>query len=220
MKLAHHAYYIEDSPALFAAYQDSVRASQRFDPHDPGFVARRYELLGIDEARELQQLASLKKTGGAALYFLSVSSITSEAQQALLKLFEEPQAGVVFVVLIPPGALLPTLRSRMLPYPQASTLRLNTKDSPLYFEEARAFLRSPQKARSAQIGELLEDEEWAKDRVRDFLTGLELVLQKETRRLEVRTGLEDIAKVRSYAGDRSPSFKMLLEHLAVSLPRV
>ena len=44
--------------------------------------------------------------------------MTSEAQQALLKLFEEPQAGVIFVFLLPHGSLLPTLRSRMLEYPE------------------------------------------------------------------------------------------------------
>ena len=63
-----------------------------------------------------------------------------------------------------------------------------------------------------------KDEEGARERVRGFLDGLETILQKDIRSKDIREGLEDIAKVRSYAGDRSPSLKMLLEHLALSLP--
>ena len=210
--MTHHAYYVEDSPSRFDAYQSGVRAAQRFEAHDPNFVAERYEKFGIDEARELQALASLKKTGSEALFLLAISSITTEAQQALLKLFEEPQEGLTFVLLVPPGTLIPTLRSRMLPYPdKLAGVRLAG--------DAGRFLAAASKERSAMIAELLEEEEWTKDRVRDFLNGLEAALYPRLGSSPpVRAGLEDIAKVRSYVGDRSPSLKMLLEHLALSLP--
>ena len=71
---------------------------------------------------------------------------------------------------------------------------------------------------------MLKDDEGARERVREFLNALERVLyekmQKSKPSPEVRQGLEDIARCRSYASDRSPSLKMLLEHLALSLPRL
>ena len=71
------------------------------------------------------------------------------------------------------------------------------------------------------VTKLLKDEENTREHVREFLAGLESVLHKNlTKSAEVRQGLADIARVRSYVGDRSPSLKMLLEHLALSLPRV
>ncbi len=213
MELTHHAYYVEDSPSLFTGLENGIRSSQQFDAHDPGFYARQYEKFGIDEARELQQLASLKSTKGAILFLLSISSITTEAQQALLKLFEEPQKGTFFVVLIPPGLLIPTLRSRMLPYPQVFPRVRSLAD-------AEEFLSCSQKERSSFIAAFLKDEDWLKDRVRDFLDSLELVLSTKIADPKVRAGLEDIQKVRSYVGDRSPALKMLLEHLAVALPKV
>ena len=82
----------------------------------------------------------------------------------------------------------------------------------------KSFLGASPKERSAQIAALLKDEEDVKERVRGLLDGLELELAKKIDNQKVREGLEDIAKVRSYVGDRSPALKMLLEHLAVSLP--
>jgi|SRR3989344_4766083 len=202
----HHAYYIEGGMSHYSAYKE------RLDP----FWAREYERFGIDEARALIQLASLKNFG-ETVFFVAAASITHEAQQALLKLLEEPQRGTTFVFLVSHGALIGTLRSRMLPY--LGALEGGTSET-----DVSKFLKSPYPARSAEVGELLKDDEGARERVRDFLNGLERALyekmQKSKSSAEIRQGLEDIAKCRSYAGDRSPSLKMLLEHLAISLPRL
>jgi DNA polymerase III delta prime subunit len=145
---------------------------------------------------------------------VAVSQITSEAQQALLKLFEEPQEGAIFLLLAPHGSIIPTLRSRFLDYPW--------KPQESVFQSAGAFLAASQKTRGAEIVKLLKDEDGLRERVRDFLNALEQalypMLQKSSGKKEIREGLEDIARIRSYANDRSPSLKMLLEHLALSLP--
>ena len=219
---AHHAYYMEGSTAKFDALASAI----------PHFVAQKFERLGIDEARALTSRATLKTLGGEAVFLIAAASITSEAQQALLKLFEEPQRGVVFILLVPHGSLLPTLRSRMLEYPQQTLSksprisRLATPSSrssrgPDFSQEFAAhFLQSTQKSRSDAIATLLKDEDNAKERMRDFLDALEAALAPKIKDPAVRAGLGDIAKVRSYVGDRSPALKMLLEHLALSLPQL
>ena len=197
--LAHHAYYIEGSAGEFEEYK-------KFIPH---FVAQKYERFGIDEARALTQLASLKNISGEAVFLLALGSITSEAQQALLKLLEEPQKGTTFILLLPHGLLLPTLRSRMLEYPKIQIT--NDKSQTI-----SKFLIANQKERSDFITKLLKDEDGAKERVRDFVNALEVALAKDVKKN--KQGLADIATVRDYLGDRAPSMKMLLEHLALSLP--
>ncbi len=181
------------------------------------FWASAFERFGIDESRELIALASLKNFN-EALFLVGAASITSEAQQALLKLFEEPQAGTMFVLLVPHGALLLTLKSRMLPYPELSPV---TEDSSLY-GEAKQFLKMAGKERSETIAKILKDEEGAKERVRDFINALETECMKLNfaQKAEGRQGLQDIAMVRDYVGDRAPSLKILLEHLALSLPTI
>ena len=93
---------------------------------------------------------------------------------------------------------------------------------PDYFSGlAIAFLRASGKERSEMITKMLKDEDGTKERVRDFINALEAQLARTVlARADGRQGLEDIAMVRNYVGDRSPSLKMLLEHLALSLPAI
>lgn len=202
----HHAYYIEGSLSLFEPYTKKLKP----------FWARSFDRFGVDDARELIEQAQLKSFG-EAIFLIAVGSITTEAQQALLKLFEEPQAGIVFVLLTPHGAVIPTLRSRMLPYPDLIEEERGNSD-------AKKFLKSNQKERSDYIAKLLKDDEGAREAVRELINGLEEELHKSLKKTRgskaFLESLQDIAQVRSYLGDRSPSMKMLLEHLAIALPQV
>ncbi len=196
--LTHHTYYYEGSLGEFDALKAALKP----------FVAERHERFGIDEARALIALAGLKNFN-EALFFIGASSITTEAQQALLKLFEEPQAGTTFVVLVPHGALLPTLKSRMLPY-EKPDIR-NPKS-----EKSFQFLKLNQKQRSDFITKFIKDEEALRERTLDLVNGLEAALATNVKKNT--QALEDLAMVRGYLADRSPSIKLLLEHLALSLP--
>ena len=210
--LTHHAYYIEGPIAQTNEYAEHIRKSEGFVPHDPNFSIRNFDQMGIEDARSLISIASLKNTGARALFIISVASITTEAQQALLKLFEEPQVGTIFILLVPPGMLLPTLRSRFLAYPDKLPAQKGTG-------EAKEFLTWPYKKRSDWITALLKEDEDSRERVRIFLNELEEELHtKITESRDVRESLFEIAHFRQYLSDRSPSLKMILEHFAATLP--
>lgn len=212
----HHAYIYYGKLSLAPYLARHARGSFDFSAeHDPDVQLLTYEKFGIEEARELVRLAQLKNISGRALFVVATASMTTDAQQALLKLFEEPQEGTVFVLLTPHGSIIPTLRSRFLAYP--GDIQGEEKDI-----EVKKFLGASIAARSAEITKLLKDEEGVRERVREFLNALEVVLysklcnSKENK--QIREGLEDIAKVRGYVGDRAPALKMLFEHLAIALP--
>ncbi|MDE1925212.1 MAG: hypothetical protein KGH79_03455 [Patescibacteria group bacterium] len=220
----HHAYIYEGPQELMDALVRDARELFGFKKeHDPDVRAEQWEKFGIDDAQQLKEMAQLKSASGRALYVLGIASITSEAQQALLKLFEEPQVGSVFVLLMPHGTLLPTLRSRLMQYPEGK-LKLSgqklSAGSEAFAQSVVVFLKANSRERSAYIAALLKDEENQKERIRSFLKGLEVELSKYMQNKEAREGLEDIAKVRSYAADRSASLKMLLEHLAAMIPSI
>ena len=207
---AHHAYYVEGPLAAFGAYKEHLQP----------FYAQEYEKFGIEEARELITAASLKNYEHG-VFLLGIASLTSEAQQAMLKLFEEPQQGTQFIVMVPHGTLLPTLRSRMMEYPEKEKLtagRLGSSQRDP--QQVSLFLKLSSKERSDFITKLLKDDEGTKERVRDFINALEAELYARVgpTRSNTRQALEDIAMVRDYLRDRSPSLKMLLEHLAIGLP--
>lgn len=199
--MTHHAYLYEGS------MRDFEPLKERLKP----FVAQKFERFGIEESRELVAMATLKRAG-ETVFLIGVSSITTEAQQALLKLLEEPQPGVSFVFLVPHGLLLPTVRSRME--------NKAFQGEPLERVVAQRFLGASGKTRSDMIAAMLKDDEGAKERARDFVNALEAELYVRPTRsnTEMREALADIAKVRDYLRDRSPSLKMLLEHLALSIP--
>ena len=107
---------------------------------------------------------------------------------------------------------MPTITSRLLVYPESRQLAVQ-KDT-----RVADFLFASTKERSAQVALLLKDDEGVRERVRDFVNSIEAALHHKQSK-EARAGLEDVAKVRSYLNDQSPSLKMLLEHLAVTLPK-
>ncbi len=82
---------------------------------------------------------------GRAVIFYDAHRLNASSGNALLKLLEEPPAGVLFVLTASsPAAILPTLRSRCAAY----TL------SPVSEEECEAYLQAhaPQAAGSAPVG--------------------------------------------------------------------
>lgn len=200
MPHTHHAYYIEGPTNQYDEYRARIK------PH----LAERYERLGVDEVRRLIERSALKHAANQVV-LLVAPFVTTEAQQALLKLFEEPQPGTTFVLVVPHGVLLPTLRSRMLPYPGWESLVEPAAD-------AKKFLRSSGKERSDLIAALLKDDEGAKERSRSLVDALEQELYKKKSDPAARAALADLAMVRDYLRDRAPSLKMLLEHLAIALP--
>ncbi len=228
--MQHHAYIYDGPLALLPALAADARERFGFSgEHDPDVSAASFERFGIEESRALVERAALRSISGRALFVIGISSITSEAQQALLKLLEEPQAGVTFVLLAPHGAFLLTVRSRALEYPrdlrQHPSQKVLGSASPQpdrFAPDAAAFMAASGRKRSETVVALLKDEEGAKERVREFLLALEIhcVKLNFTQTAEGRQGLEDIARIRSYLADRSPSLKMLLEHLAATLPTV
>ena len=222
--MEHHAYLTEGSLSLLPSIEVEARKQFGFkDHHSPDVYVRSFEKLGVEEAAQIRAQAGFKSTAGKALFIIGFSLITSEAQQSLLKLLEEPQEGTIFILLAPHGSLFPTVRSRLLPFTVGQIAIQNglaesdeENRGPFGEQFVRKFLKSSQKDRSAQIAALLKDEEGERERVRAFLNDLEKILY-EAKKMEA---LSDIAKVRSYVGDRSPSLKMLLEHLALSLPQL
>lgn len=210
----HHAYLYEGALALLPELvADACKRFGFTEENNPDVSVREFEKFGIDESRALAREAALKSVSGKRLFVVGVSALTSESQQALLKLFEEPPLGVLFVLLAPHGSVLPTLRSRTLSYPASVGKKGSAK-------EAKEFLVASSKERSERVAALLDEEENAKERVRVFVEALEKELAPHTTSLQAREALDDLARTRRYLNDRSPSLKMLLEHLAIALPKL
>lgn len=207
--MRHHASLIEgDVSRLHALVEGVARERGLHIQGNPDFHVRTFESFGVDDVRELKSLAELRASG-ERVFVIAASKMTTEAQNALLKLFEEPPQGASFYLLVPHGTILPTLRSRMVSRSAPEGVDDNA--------EATEFLAGTYGERTKRIAAYLKDKD--KEGVRQLLDSLERVLYAKKDREVHLSSLADIAHVRKYLADRSPSLKMLLEHLAASLPR-
>lgn len=149
---------------------------------------------------------------------ISFATAGIPAQNALLKVLEEPRAGVRFMLLTSNKEhLLPTVLSRVHEVQVPSNYQLLTPNSAQLFLETQPTLRM----KLPCVVELLaqEDEEGRKDReaVRYFIMQLVDVLSVSKDRQS--SYIQETLEMASYAGDSSSSGKALIEYLALLLPQ-
>jgi DNA polymerase III delta prime subunit len=115
--LSHHAYLIVGGDSVKAELISMLEKNYEVKIHsNPDFFDRVYETFTIDDARELKSLANMRPVTDSdkKIFILMMNGITVEAQNALLKLLEEPPEYVHFFLIIPSAhLLLPTVKSRM-----------------------------------------------------------------------------------------------------------
>jgi DNA polymerase III delta prime subunit len=144
--------------------------------------------------------------------------ITEKAQNAMLKLFEEPRGDTHFFLIIPSlNNIISTLRSRFFIIDSNCSC-----DSDV---DIKKFLNKNIGGRLEDIKELCEsvsDEEKSKIEIINFINRLETELKNKINISKITKEelklFEEIEKVRQYASEQSPSLKMLLEYLAIIIP--
>ncbi len=192
--------------------------------HNPDIVVLRYGLLAVDDARRVSELAAgAPFEGEHKVLIISASRAYHEAQNALLKIFEEPPPGTYLFLILPTlGGLLPTLRSRVqvLDAPAGPT-RSRIPD------EAEAFLQASREKRSLIIKKLTSGkDEDARREHRDeairIVNGIEAAAYaklKDSSSTSLGALLSDISVLRGHLYDRSAPVRMILEHLALVIPK-
>lgn len=216
----HHAFFIEGEGTLeeaIALVEERFHFSRR---GNLDFFLLEKETAGIEDARLLKERAFLKALGeGEKFLFLYCRFITSETQNSLLKLFEDPPENtLLFLFGVPRGALLSTLESRL------STLVLTGK---AHTHEAEKFLSLSISERMKYVSRFSSKEakeakeEKIKSEFYDFLSGLEGVLKKRLSQnpneKKLPQKLRDLLELKQFTLARSPSMKMIGEYVAMML---
>jgi DNA polymerase III delta prime subunit len=186
------------------------------------FWHKEYNVFKIADSRALNEAhLNMPVKYDKKIFIVSANFITKDAQNSLLKIFEEPRADTVFFLVLPSiTGLLPTLKSRLI----IGEIENNKVDSILSAED---FLEAKMGRRQiivAKIAKDIKDEKLTKSDAITFLKDLEKVIKvslKSKNAHNARNGsllaVEDIEKAISYANDESPSIKVILDHLALVL---
>ena len=174
--------------------------------NNPNFITFKMETFGIGEARELRILATRKAIVHKKIFFISSAHLTLEAQNALLKIFEDPSLDTYFFLVAREEALIiPTLRSRM----QISRLSPNYQGSTLT-QEAEKFLLLSIKERLL-FAKKFTDEDM---NLSSFLDSILLLLKKQGK---TRTLIENVYNLRRFTDDPATLPRLVIEHLSLVL---
>lgn len=167
-------------------------------------IEQTYEKFGVDEARQLTVAAySRPAQSQVQTFVVRAFFITLEAQNALLKIVEEPPVSSRFVLVVPADfVVLPTILSRCEVVVDQTVYGANTVFA--------AFLETGFKERLEQIdtAQKKKDTQWQ----REIKNGLIVHVQLHP---ELATELEYCARLLL---TRGASNKFLLEHAALTLP--
>lgn len=225
-RMTHHAYLVEgEQDVALARIEEFLKETLGFEsPSDPDIERHATPQLSIDDARALLTGAMRSAAGNRGkVIVISTQRLFHEAQNALLKLFEEPPAGVTFILSIPrAGILLPTLQSRLMSLPGMSQ---QGSHHPLVAE----FLAGDSSAREKLIAKLVDRSkdttDAVKQRARAEAAGLVEGLIREVHSMrdsipadEFRSFMKDAHAFLPVLHQRSAPLKLILEHLRLTIP--
>jgi len=218
-KELHHAYYFIEHKT-----EEIVEKLRHFLENvvhfkttgNPDFYHGKFETLTIDDARTITELSGRKsfnyleaRLPSRRIYIIEADFVTEEAQNSLLKVFEEPTSGTHFFIISPQEILLPTLRSRMMVIEGESQKSVKEEN----------ILRLPLNERLAKVKEITEgisNEEKTKQDAIILLNQVEVELYEKG--VEKSSGaLKVCESARASLYDRGAPIKMILENLMLSI---
>lgn len=182
----------------------------------PDFFYQKYDLFGIDDAKKLIYKASQTPLlGDKKVFIIETLSFSIESANALLKTLEEPFSGTHFFIIVPSlDIMVSTLRSRLTLIDNKNIVSFDKEKKDFYTK----FLKDLPNKRLDSTAHLLKD----RQKTIEFLNELEVALLEKMRgenAESVAKSLEEIQKNKNLLFTPSASAKMVLEHLALTLPQ-
>ncbi len=218
-KNLHHAYCIVGETSTSKKEVENFLLEQLQFPitGNPDFYFAEFDVMKAEDVESIifahQNMPSQEDK---KIFIIGANFITEQTQNKFLKIFEEPKGGTHFFLLVPSAnGIIPTLKSRML--------IISSRQDSKSFIDVKKFLDGSVGERMGDIKDLMEeikDEEKSKIEVITFINALEVEMKKNLDLKKNRELFEIIEKVRHFAGEQSPSLKMLLEYLALVIPCV
>ncbi len=214
---SHHAYFSVGGREVAEKIKEKINQSGFRVSGNPDFWHNHYEKFGINEAWALRDADTRALFGDKKIYLISYDSITTEAQNALLKTIEEPRANSHFFICVNrEEEMLLTLRSRLL---KLDTFENVKKDGG---KDVVDFLKMGLDERlvfAHKFSEDIKKEKRNKKDAIDFLNDLEKTLYEKQKKGEVRIS-KRFLEIKKFASINGASIKMIFEEVAIELPVV
>ena len=210
----HHAYGLwGERQAVKAELLTFLTKDLKFPVlNNPDFWQGEFNVFKMADSRRLNQ-AHLNRPVkyDRKIFIILANALTRDAQNSLLKIFEEPRADSTFFLLLPAVTdLLPTLQSRLI--------MGKMEGEQITSREAENFLKANIGQRLEQTAKIIKDlkeEKITKAVVISFVKNIEQILNQAKKKDFARLGT--VEKAISYLNDEAPSVKVILEHLVLTV---
>ncbi|MFA6397276.1 MAG: hypothetical protein WDK96_00320 [Candidatus Paceibacterota bacterium] len=230
----HHAYLIEgDKNSIIPLIFDFIKSMGIETEGNGDIWYQEIKTLNIEGSHQIKaRQIERGLMGGKKFFIFAIDFFTRDAEQALLKVFEEPAENVHFFIITPTtDFLLETLKSRFV---------LIKSDEEKFISDdiknlAKKIIESSQKERLDLVGKFIKkyEEEEIHAYMRSDSTNLLNMIEKEYyEKSDPRQGgagknfskdqiflFDELIKVKNYLNDKGSSAKMLLEHIVLILPK-
>lgn len=208
----HHAHLLYgDRTKATAAVHAFCRKHLGVDPHNsPDYYFLEIDTLGIDDSRDLRSRAAMAPAmSRARALTIAANKITLEAQNALLKLLEEPRTESVFFLIVPERTvLISTFLSRFSKVNSQASENTGLSVPDIIAE----FISAGPAARLKLLNE--RDDLKTRSNARLCMDIFERYHGRDPR------SYEHLALAKKYLDDQASSVKLLMEHLALVIPQV
>ncbi|MCX6743372.1 MAG: hypothetical protein NT116_04015 [Candidatus Parcubacteria bacterium] len=213
----HHANIIINRKDCKSFIFNVLQKDLGFDiKANPDFLMIENESFGIDDARNFGKWVIGKPLLGESKVSLIITkSITHEAQNALLKILEEPSLGTyIFINLESRGGLLPTFLSRVkILNIEDKDFENNILDKDENKNNAYKFLHGNIKNKFSLIQSLSKKTD--KTDMKELIKDLEKIsYENYTKDVSKAEAMKNMLKAKIFATSRGSSPKMLLEWLS------
>ena len=226
----HHAYLVEGAQSeILPQILELVSGWGIQTSGNPDFYSISIDSFKIDEAFDLRRMGQ-EKGAAKKIFVICTNSISPDAQNVLLKLFEEPIKNTHFFVVVPEiDSLIKTLISRFYVIKAAPTPKGIGAPTENVGEK---FIAMPLRMRIEFLKELLAEPDEDNDEIISqnssrakalhFLNALETALHSKlnfNKQMNVDF-FEHIFKTREFLRQPGSSAKMLMESVALSVPTI
>jgi DNA polymerase III delta prime subunit len=218
----HHFHLLEGSRDEIAEDLQNFLCNEfGVDPNDKSlYFHYDFNQFQVDDSRALTMQAQIKTPEGKKMIFLIfANSINHQAQNALLKMLEEPSARTYFFIVIPKvDNLLPTFLSRAVVvrrnYADLNNQKIsNAKEvKEMTIADRLKFVEKLVKDIKDEKVDRIEARAFVQNLISDFRTELE-----KKPNIELTKKIETLIEIEDYLGDSGASIKILLERAVLLL---
>ncbi len=232
--MAHHAFIISKNVSNTNDILKRVCELHEIEEDRASLEFFSYASFSVEDARALRaRVERMVEEKTIRIILISFSSASTEAQNALLKILEEPPEGAVLVLAVPTlGIMIPTILSRTLPLFEPQFEKNDEKNIDDEACSAKIFLEGSDKERIQIIERILttlksskEDDKFeARKKSRSLMSaclvhGYQLRFKGNTSE-ELFIFLKEVDMLLPYLYDQSAPLKPILEHVRLVAPHI